>query len=155
MTDWIETAGSPFVIMERDYALLYDAEKSYKTICGVDGYAGTVEIDGHKIMVLGDEPMPVKVIGHDDEAIIIRWRYAPGADKVESIVNNLDFESLTEISREVIDFDSRDLILFDSAAYLEEDSNAVKLQILHKTVDIVTYEYNSESVALIIHKLKS
>lgn len=155
MTDWIETAGSPFVIMERDYAQLYDAEKSYKMICGVDWYAGTVEIDGHKIVVLGDEPMSTKVIRHSDETIIIRWRYAPGASEVESIVNNLDFEALTEISHEVIDFDSRDLILFDSAAYLEEDSNAVKLQILHKTVNITTYEYNSESVALIIHKLKS
>ena len=69
MTDWIETAGSSFVIMERDYAQRYDAEKSYKM--------------------------------------------------------------------------------------LEEDSNAVKLQTLHKTVNINTYEYNSESVALIIHKLKS
>lgn len=88
------------------------------------------------------------------KSIIIRWRYAPGASEVESIVNNLDFEALTEISREVIDFDSRDLMLFDSAAYLKEDSNAVKLQTLHKTVNITTYEYNSESVALIIHKLK-
>lgn len=155
MTDWIETAGSPFVIMERDYAQRYDAEKSYNTICGVDEYAGTVEIDGHKIVVLDDEPMPVKVIRQGDETIIIRWRYAPGASEVESIVNNLDFEALTEISREVIDFDSRDLMLFDSAAYLKEDSNAVKLQTLHKTVNITTYEYNSESVALIIHKLKS
>lgn len=155
MTDWIETAGSPFVIMERDYAQRYDAEKSYNTICGVDEYAGTVEIDGHKIVVLGDKPMPVKVIRQGDETIIIRWRYAPGASEVESIVNNLDFEALTEISREVIDFDSRDLMLFDSAAYLKEDSNAVKLQTLHKTVNITTYEYNSESVALIIHKLKS
>lgn len=155
MTDWIETAGSPFVIMERDYAQRYDAEKSYNTICGVDEYAGTVEIDGHKIVVLGDEPMSVKVIRQGDETIIIRWRYAPGASEVESIVNNLDFEALTEISREVIDFDSRDLMLFDSAAYLKEDSNAVKLQTLHKTVNITTYEYNSESVALIIHKLKS
>lgn len=99
--------------------------------------------------------MPVKVIRQGDETIIIRWRYAPGASEVESIVNNLDFEALTEISREVIDFDSRDLMLFDSAAYLKEDSNAVKLQTLHKTVNITTYEYNSESVALIIHKLKS
>lgn len=154
MTDWIETAGSPFVIMERDYAQRYDAEKSYKTICGVDGYAGTVEIDGYKIVVLGDEPMPVKVIRQGDETIIIRWRYAPGASVVESIVNNLDFEALAEISREVIDFNSRDLILFDSAEYLEEDSNAIRLQTLHKTVDIVTYEYKSESVALIIHKMK-
>ena len=153
MTVWIETAGSPFVLMELDYAQRYDAEKSYNTICGIDGYAGTVEIDGHKIVVLGDEPMPVKVIRHGDETIIIRWHYAPGASEVEFIVNNLDFEALTEISREVIDFDSRDLILFDSAAYLEEDSNAVKLQTLHKTVDIVNYEYNLESVALIIHKL--
>ncbi len=55
----------------------------------------------------------------------------------------------------MIDFDSKDLVMFDAAPYLEEDSNAVKLQTLHKTVNINTYEYNSESVALIIHKLKS
>lgn len=153
MTNWIETAGSPFVIMERDYAERYDAEKSYNKICSVDGYAGTVGIDSRKIVVLGDEPMPVRVIRQGDETIIIRWHYAPGASEVECIVNNLDFEALTEISHEVVDFASRDLTLFDSAAYLEEDSNAIKLHILHKTVNIVTYEYNSESVALIIHKL--
>ena len=155
MTDWIETAGSPFVIMERDYAQRYDAEKSYNTICGVDGYAGTVEIDGHKIVVLGDEPMPVSIIRKGYETIIIRWSYAPGTNEIESIVNNLDFGTLSEISHEMIDFDSKDLVMFDAAPYLEEDSNAVKLQTLHKTVNINTYEYNSESVDLIIHKLKS
>lgn len=155
MTGWIETAGSPFVIMEQEYAPLYDAEKSYSTICNIDGYVGTVEIDGHKIVVLGDEPMPVRVIRKGYETIIIRWRYAPGTSEVESIVDNIDLGTLSEISHEMIDFDSKDLVMFDAALYLEEDSNAVQLQPLHKAVNIVTYEYNTDRVSLIIHKLKS
>ena len=40
MNNWIETSGSPFVIVEQQYAHQWKGQENYNAICSVTDYLG-------------------------------------------------------------------------------------------------------------------
>ena len=56
MNNWIATEGSPFVIVEQQYAHQWNGQEDYNAICSVTDYLGKIYIDNHVLLVMGDEP---------------------------------------------------------------------------------------------------
>ena len=48
MNNWIETSGSPFVIVEQQYAHQWKGQENYNAICSVTDYLGKIYIDNHR-----------------------------------------------------------------------------------------------------------
>ena len=72
MNNWIETSGSPFVIVEQQYAHQWKGQENYNAICSVTDYLGKIYIDNHVLLVMGDEPMATRIVNKDG-AILTRW----------------------------------------------------------------------------------
>ena len=47
MNNWIATEGSPFVIVEQQYAHQWNGQEDYNAICSVTDYLGKIYIDNH------------------------------------------------------------------------------------------------------------
>lgn len=62
MNNWIETSGSPFVIVEQQYAHQWKGQENYNAICSVTDYLGKIYIDNHVLLVMGDEPMATRIV---------------------------------------------------------------------------------------------
>ena len=77
MNNWIATEGSPFVIVEQQYAHQWNGQEDYNAICSVTDYLGKIYIDNHVLLVMGDEPMATRIVNKDGAILIIRWKYAP------------------------------------------------------------------------------
>ena len=45
MNNWIATEGSPFVIVEQQYAHQWNGQEDYNAICSVTDYLGKIYID--------------------------------------------------------------------------------------------------------------
>ena len=65
MNNWIETSGSPFVIVEQQYAHQWKGQENYNAICSVTDYLGKIYIDNHVLLVMGDEPMATRIVNKD------------------------------------------------------------------------------------------
>ena len=46
MNNWIATEGSPFVIVEQQYAHQWNGQEDYNAICSVTDYLGKIYIGG-------------------------------------------------------------------------------------------------------------
>ena len=88
MNNWIETSGSPFVIVEQQYAHQWKGQENYNAICSVTDYLGKIYIDNHVLLVMGDEPMATRIVNKDGAILIIRWKYAPDYLTVEKLLEN-------------------------------------------------------------------
>ena len=88
MNNWIETSGSPFVIVEEQYAHQWKGQENYNAICSVTDYLGKIYIDNHVLLVMGDEPMATRIVNKDGAILIIRWKYAPDYLTVEKLLEN-------------------------------------------------------------------
>ena len=92
MNNWIETSGSPFVIVEQQYAHQWKGQENYNAICSVTDNLGKIYIDNHVLLVMGDEPMATRIVNKDGAILIIRWKYAPDYLTVEKLLENLQKE---------------------------------------------------------------
>ncbi len=155
MKNWIESKGSPFVIMDKKFAKKWSGldGKEYEIICTVTNYAEPVCINGHNVLVLGDEAMPIKVICNDNEIIILRWIYAANDSIVDEILNKTNFMTLPVIENFDIVWDSLELILFDSVDTFDKATNIIHLKIKNKHCMISTRHYEDNLISLIIHHI--
>ena len=64
MNNWIATEGSPFVIVEQQYAHQWNGQEDYNAICSVTDYLGKIYIDNHVLLVMGDEPMATRIVNN-------------------------------------------------------------------------------------------
>ena len=55
MNNWIATEGSPFVIVEQQYAHQWNGQEDYNAICSVTDYLGKIYIDNHVLLVMGKD----------------------------------------------------------------------------------------------------
>lgn len=114
MNNWIETSGSPFVIVEQQYAHQWKGQENYNAICSVTDYLGKIYIDNHVLLVMGDEPMATRIVNKDGAILIIRWKYAPDYLTVEKLLENDIVNGIEPIEEVEVKWDSTELVLFDS-----------------------------------------
>lgn len=132
MNNWIETSGSPFVIVEQQYAHQWKGQENYNAICSVTDYLGKIYIDNHVLLVMGDEPMATRIVNKDGAILIIRWKYAPDYLTVEKLLENDIVTGAEPIEEVEVKWDSTELVLFDSLSPYCEASVKVFLS-LQKT----------------------
>lgn len=119
MNNWIETEGSPFVIVEQQYAKQWNGQEDYDAVCSVIDYLGKIYINNHAVLVMCDEPMAVRIIQQEgwiflDEVIdngdvgnfIIDKNYTKVL--IHKRAENARNESLTIISAHAIETDSNE-----------------------------------------------
>lgn len=132
MNNWIETSGSPFVIVEQQYAHQWKGQENYNAICSVTDYLGKIYIDNHVLLVMGDEPMATRIVNKDGAILIIRWKYAPDYLTVEKLLENDIVNGIEPIEEVEVKWDSTELVLFDSLSPYCEAS--VKVFIITKNI---------------------
>ena len=129
MNNWIETSGSPFVIVEQQYAHQWKGQENYNAICSVTDYLGKIYIDNHVLLVMGDEPMATRIVNKDGAILIIRWKYAPDYLTVEKLLENDIVTGAEPIEEVEVKWDSTELVLFDSLSPYCEASVKVFLSL--------------------------
>lgn len=155
MTDWIETEGSPFIIVEQEYANEWDGQDDYDAVCDVTDYLGKIYKNNHTILVLGDEPMAVRIVKKGEIILIIRWMYAPNYSAVDKLLENDIIAGLEPIEETEVEWDSSELVLFDSLSRYYEASVKRFLSLQGNYCMIKTYHYQKDDVSLIIHSIIS
>lgn len=152
MEDWIESKGSPFIIMDKKNAKKWTGlEHDYKIACSVVDYIGIININNYNALVLGDESMPIKLIFHEDCIYILRWMYATDNNYINKILKN-DLTTLPIIEEIQINWESYELVLFDSVDTLEEADNIIQFAIKNKHCLVKTFHYEDADASLIIHQ---
>lgn len=136
MNNWIETEGSPFVIVEQQYAQQWDGQEDYNAVCSVTDYLGKIYKDNHVLLVMGDEPMATRIVNKDGAILIIRWKYAPDYLTVEKLLENDIVAGAEPIEEVEVKWDSTELVLFDSLSRYCEASVKLFLS-LQKTSCII------------------
>jgi hypothetical protein len=155
MENWLETEGSPFIIIEEIDLMKWDSINNYKIICTAKNYAEKMNIKNKDILVFGDEAMPLKLINYGDEIIIFRWVYAPDEITVEETIKTLNYKMIPIIETVSINWNTNNLALFDAIKDNNEIENEyIKINTKNKKWEINTMEYKNDSVNIIIHKIK-
>ena len=154
MNNWIETSGSPFVIVEQQYAHQWKGQENFNAICSVTDYLGKIYIDNHVLLVMGDEPMATRIVNKDGAILIIRWKYAPDYLTVEKLLENDIVNGIEPIEEVEVKWDSTELVLFDSLSPYCEASVKVFLSLQKSSCIIKTYLYQKDEVSLIIHSIQ-
>lgn len=154
MTDWIETEGGPFIIVEQKYADEWNGQEDYNAICSVTDYLGKIHKDNHVVLVMGDEPMAVRIVQQEGGILIIRWMYAPNQNAVDRLLESDLIEGLEPIEEIQVEWDSNQLVLFDSL-YRFCEAPIKMYMTLHATYCVIrTYLYKGDDIALIIHSIQ-
>lgn len=154
MNNWIETEGSPFVIVEQQYAHQWNGQEDYNAICSVTDYLGKIHKDNHVVLVMGDEPMAIRIIQQEGRILIIRWMYAPNHNAVDRLLESDIIEGFEPIEEFGVEWDSNQLVLFDSLYRFCEAPIKVYMTLQATSCIIRTYHYKKDDIALIIHSIQ-
>lgn len=154
MNNWIETEGSPFIIVEEKYANEWNGQEDYDSVCSVTDYLGKIYKDNHVVLVMGDEPMAARIVKKDRTILIIRWMYAPNYSTVDKLLESDIIAGLEPIEEIEIEWDSTELVLFDSLYRFCEASVKMFLSLQATSCRIRTYRYKKDEVSLIIHSIQ-
>lgn len=154
MNHWLETEGSPFIIVEQKYANEWNGQEDYDSVCSITDYLGKINKNNHTILVLGDEPMAVRVVQKEGKILIVRWMYAPNSSTVDKLLENDIIEGLEPIEEIEVRWDSNKLVLFDSLFRSCEVSDKVVLLLQVTSCMIKTYHYHTDEISLIIHSIQ-
>lgn len=154
MDNWIETEGSPFVIVEQQYAKQWDGQEYYDAVCSVTDYLGKIYINNHAVLVMGDEPMATHIVNKDGAILMIRWKYAPDYLTVEKLLENDIVAGAEPIEEVEVKWDSTELVIFDSLSRYCETSVKLFLSLQKTSCIIKTYHYQKDQVSLIIHSVQ-
>lgn len=154
MNHWIETEGSPFIIVEQKYANEWNGQEDYDSVCSITEYLGKINKNNHTILVMGDEPMAVRIVQKELKILIIRWMYAPDYLTVEKLLENDIVAELEPIEEIEVKWDSTELVLFDSLFRYCEASVKMFLSLQDTSCIIKTYHYQKDEVSLIIHSIQ-
>lgn len=151
---WLETDGSPFILIGQPYADDWDGQGDYEAACGVTDYAGKMYKKGHPVVVLGDEPMAIRVIQKDDFIHIVRWHYAPGRAYADQLLATNLTDGLESIETMEIEWGSTRLALFDASYPYTEAPARLFLTLPNDQCTIKTYHYARADTSFIIHTIR-
>ncbi len=154
MTDWIETEGSPFIIVEQKYADEWNGQEDYDSVCRITDYMGKIDRNNHAVLVMGDEPMAVRIVQQEGRILIICWMYAPNHNAVDRLLESDIIEGLEPIEEFGVEWDSNQLVLFDSLYRFCEAPIKVYMTLQTTSCIIRTYRYKKDDIALIIHSIQ-
>lgn len=154
MTDWIETEGSPFIIVEQKYADEWNVQEDYDSVCRITDYMGKIDRNNHAVLVMGDEPMAVRIVQQEGRILIIRWMYVPNHNAVDRLLESDIIEGLEPIEEIGVEWDFNQLVLFDSLYRFCEASIKVYITLQANYCVIRTYHYKKDDIALIIHSIQ-
>lgn len=154
MTDWIETEGSPFIIVEQKYADEWNGQEDYDSVCRITDYMGKIYRNNHAVLVMGDEPMAVRIVQQEGRILLIRWMYAPDHNAVNRLLESDIIEGLEPIEEIGVEWDSNRLVLFDSLYRFCEAPIKVYMTLQATYCVIRTYHYKKDDIALIIHSIQ-
>lgn len=155
MNNWIETVGSPFILIEQKYASQWNGQEDYDTVCSVTDYLGKIYKNNHTVLVMGDEPMATRIVEKDGATLIVRWMYAPNYSEVDKLLENDIITDLEPIEEIKIEWDSTELVIFDSLYLFSEAPVKKFLSLQNNSCMIKTYHYQKEGISLIIHSITS
>lgn len=154
MTDWIETEGSPFIIVEQKYAEEWNGQEDYDSVCRITDYMGKIDRNNHAVLAMGDEPMAVRIVQQEGRILIIRWMYAPNHNAVDRLLESDIIEGFEPIEEFGVEWDSNQLVLFDSLYRFCEAPIKVYMTLQATSCIIRTYHYKKDDIALIIHSIQ-
>lgn len=150
---WISSLGGPLILMERnalsdwhgsederDYAKnnhLTDYDRAGE----ISDYLGVIEVSDSKALVL---PMPNETtsVPIDPEHVLIaRWIWAESEGDVRETLQKLELEQPWVDSGVMLNFDSGDLILFDSVYSGRDVFDSINISVKPGTYSVSTLSY--------------
>ncbi|MEM7335811.1 MAG: Imm21 family immunity protein [Chloroflexota bacterium] len=166
----MESLGGPLVIMSNEQLKFWggnDAKPEklrtdYERACLIDDYLGTIRLNDKEVLVLGDDPSSTSWFSPKPlnryEIIFVRWIYAPDNDSVQAALHTLDFGNF-QFSGIEIDFNSQELILFDSVLTCDDfeifPGHYCLIPTNSSRYQVDTMEFKTERIHLLLHGLKS
>jgi hypothetical protein len=154
MQNWIETKGSPFIIIDKKHANEWNGLLSdYEMASRVKEYAEIITMANYNAVILGSEPFPLNLRTRHDEIILFRWVYAPSHEIVDSLLDVINLDTLPVIESFSINWDSKEIVLFDSVDIYSEAENIITLSLASKHCLLRTLQFKKDDVYLIIHRL--
>jgi hypothetical protein len=152
MNNWIETNGSPFIIVETINANKW-TKSEYKYACDANGFIEKVHLMNFDVLVLGDESLPLKMIIKEQEIFILRWVYAPNEDIIESYIRDINFSLLSPIASVFQNWKSDKFVLFDSIDTLDNSEHKIEFKSNNINWKIDTFNFQKDNVNMIIHRI--
>jgi len=154
MKNWIETKGSPFILLDKKHANKWNGLVSdYEIACCVKEYAGVIQMADYNAVILGDEPFPLKMVTRNNEIILFRWVYAPDHKTVDSMIEIVDLDAMPIIEDFSIKWDSKELVLFDAVDTYSDAAKIITLLLVNENCSLKTFQYKEGDIFLIIHRL--
>lgn len=154
MTDWIETEGGPFIIVEQKYVDEWNGQEDYDSVCRMTDYIGKIDRNNHAVLVMGDEPMAIRIIQQEGQILIIRWMYAPNRNAVDRLLEIDILAELEPMEEFGVEWDTNQLVLFDSLYRFREAPIKVYMTLQATSCIIRTYHYKKDDIAIIIHSIQ-
>lgn len=157
-SNWIESSGGPFVIIEKKFAPLWGGTNGYPSdfdlACRTSNYIEEISTTYTTALILGDEPLRTLVAYSNDHNLIVRWRWATSEEDVLSKIQNICFPKKYE-DRIDVNFCTDNLEIFDSAStYAEAKSINLKANAGKNTIKTFNYSPDPET-SLLIHKISN
>lgn len=164
---WINSAGGPLILMEKNLLIKWNGinelktnsnqQTDYERACEVEDYVGLIDLDSEKALVLGDMPMETTWLQADEnDGIIVCWNYADSRELVHGILETISFNQNWEDTKIEMTFKTSEIILFDSAFshdfFIEEES--LKLNLNPGKYIIQTHFYEPDpKTSLVLHRI--
>ena len=166
ISKWIETSGGPLVMMEKckmtawtgigdTYPSPPGTVSHYDLACGVDGYIGSISIEGSQAVVLGDDPMQTSWMQLcENDGIIIRWNFAESKEQVEKLVITMPLDQDWEKCGVIFEITTSELAIFDSAPRYEYLDDQLNFTLDPGKYEILNFRFEPiKDVSLILHRL--
>lgn len=133
---WIESDGGPIIIMEKRLCAKWGGidessdrsfSSDYERACSLPDYTGILTISGGQALVLGDEPHRTSIVKNiENQTAILRWCWAPSEQAVIKAVENIEINFIKKIDTVKLNFDSKEIIMFDSSYHGSSFSNEIE-----------------------------
>lgn len=122
--EWIESEGGHLVLMDRESMRGWQGvdgsadprfSSDYERACAVDDYCAVLNVGGHEVLVLGDEPYSTTFYVHELHGLmLVRWRWADSeASAIQVLLQSHDRFDINQLVR--MDVRIGELVLFDAA----------------------------------------
>ena len=154
---WVSSLGGPLIVMDRSLMSNWSGDvgpgnhrfqesvSDYDRACEVEGYVGTVEIDGGKALVLNDLPSQTTAFSVDSKRVLLaRWIWAENEDYAKDALRRFDLEQLWNDTGLYIRFETGELVLFDSVIKGSELVASIRLVVESGSFGISYFAYQPD-----------
>lgn len=159
ISDWINSAGGPFVVMEEGKASLWKgvngSSSDYDLACQTSDYVEKLYLHDTEILVLGDEPLQTAIAFSDDRQLIVRWKWADSEPDVQNAIEKIDFDTVHFIEKITVDWKSQPLVIFNAADEFDP-AQCLEFSTRENKAKISTFIHQPTSTtSLLVHSIDS